>query len=287
MTSTYQVLLNNGNTVAVSSDLFEKLPKDSMLHNLLKEDQEMAKKDENGHYLLTLEHPEMFEFALQSIEKPGLSCYNLHKATRTFYSSFLEAMKAFVATLDYLQFPIPEPYKPFMADYASFLPIERGDRVLEEARKQLCDLALYVQQLLIKNGQLFVACGVKIADARRMKKESLELELTLSMNICTNNIYLGFDADSGLKVTKKFDTVMICDLQEDFYDVKWSPLYMVLTPGDKTSLSLLDEYFVSIIVETFCKINSVTVINFGSSLDKAKFHFEKLLNIKMKVDLRK
>lgn len=62
---------------------------------------------------------------------------------------------------------------------------------------------------------------------------------------------------------------------------------MVLTPGDKTSLSLMDEYFVPIIVETFCKINSVTLINFGSSLDKAESDFEKLLNIKVKVDLRK
>ncbi|KAI3655811.1 hypothetical protein MP638_005893 [Amoeboaphelidium occidentale] len=287
MTSTYQVLLNNGNTVAVSSDLFEKLPKDSMLHSLLKEDQEMAKKDENGHYLLTLDHPEMFEFALQSIEKPDLNCYNLHEATKTFYSSFLEAMKAFVATLDYLQFPVPEPYKPFMADYAPLLPIERGDRVLKEARKQLCDLALNVQQLLIKNGRLFIACGLKIADARRMKKESVEVELTLSMSIFHSDIYLGFDAKSGLQVAEKFGTAMISDLYEDFNDVKWSPLYMLLAPGDKTSLALLDEYFVPIIVETFCKINSVTLINFGSSLGKTEHDSRKLLNIKVKVDLRK
>ncbi|KAI3660277.1 hypothetical protein MP638_005140 [Amoeboaphelidium occidentale] len=285
MTSAYHILLNNGKTIAVSSDLFEKLPEDSMLHNLLKADQEMAKKDEDGNYLLNLDHPDLFEFALQSIEKPDLNCYDLHSATRAFYPNFLDAMNAFVSTLDYLQFPIPEPYKAFMSDYSSFMPLKRAERIFELTRKQTCEMVLSIQQRMIQKSQILVRHSLQVAKARRMMKETLEMEIIVRLSVQVSCVNLSIDDTSDLRIAEKFEAARICDLEPDLNDAKYSPLYVLFKCGNMAAQAVLNEYFVPVLVDTFCKINSVKHVSSSGSLENTNYGTEKHLRIKLNVDL--
>lgn len=68
MSDNFQILLNNEQVYEITRDLFKKFPKDSLLYNLLKDDQPMATKHANGQYVLTLNYPEYFEHALTCFE---------------------------------------------------------------------------------------------------------------------------------------------------------------------------------------------------------------------------
>jgi hypothetical protein len=286
MTSTYQILLNNGKTVAVSLDLFEKLPQDSMLHNLLKADQEMAKKDEDGNYLLKLDHPDMFEFALQSIEKPDLNCYDLHSATRASYPNFLDAMKSFVSTLDYLQFPIPKPYKPFMSEYASFMLLKRGEIILEMARKQVCDMALSIQKRMIQKAEILLRNSLQVAEARKMNKEFLEMQIFVRLCVQQSRVIIGFDHYSDLSTAEWFETTHISNLEQDFKGMNYSPIYVVFKTGSMKLQPLLDEYFFPVFLDTFCKINSLKLVSVVISKDHTTAKDEERLIVELRVDLR-
>jgi hypothetical protein len=70
LTTDYQILINGIKETVLPRNISEKLPTDSMLYKLLRDDQALSTRNLKGQYELTLDHPEIFEIALLSaVEK--------------------------------------------------------------------------------------------------------------------------------------------------------------------------------------------------------------------------
>jgi hypothetical protein len=99
-------------------------------------------------------------------------------------------------------------------------------------------------------------------------------------------VIIKFDHYSDLSTAEWFETTKISDLEQDLQGMNYSPIYVVFKTGSMKLQPLLDEYFLPVILDTFCKINSVKLVKFVISKDHTTAKEEVRLIVELKVDLR-
>lgn len=131
--SNFQVCLSNGKIIEISRDLFERFPKDSMLYNLLKEDQVMSTKNNLGQFLLTRDHSEFFEAILKYVETQQLAIVDIFQSAEiapiAHGFNVAETMQALALTFNYLNLHAPEHLGGFQEDPGSFYLVDIAEKI--------------------------------------------------------------------------------------------------------------------------------------------------------------
>jgi hypothetical protein len=98
----HELIINGEINTFVSRETYEKLPKDSMLFALLRDDQPLRTQNRDGKYELILDHPKLFDVAVQSAfdESFGFASMNLMLTSAGY--DFKEGLDGLAETMNYL-----------------------------------------------------------------------------------------------------------------------------------------------------------------------------------------
>jgi hypothetical protein len=287
MSDSFKVLLNDGQVCEVSREQFGLLPEDSFLYNLLKEDQMMSTKNEQGQYLLTLDYPQLFKVALQCVSPDDESWKNYSIWTKDLGMNLGDSMRALASTLNYLGIPVPLMLADFQEEANSFFK-DLGRIIIREAEKQMCDVALRVHSRMVQKEDLFLRQCWDLVSARDKNLLSVRLELGFSVKLNPHRISLSFEGsdktDEGFDKTDEesdktdeesedYDDEEYYD--EDYYDEDKiinckldcmskfigkencfyeSPLMLLAKRDNEAFLELVQKHLVSVVVSTFCNM---------------------------------
>jgi hypothetical protein len=107
MSDTYTIALNDGEEYVITEETFDDLPYDSLLYNLLKEDQAMSTKNPQGKYALILKTPQIFKYVLQILTEKQFSLSAMREELKQLGFSTTGSIECLKETLDYLGLSMP------------------------------------------------------------------------------------------------------------------------------------------------------------------------------------
>lgn len=98
----YELIINGKIKTFLSREIFEKLPEDSMLYTLLRDDQPLRTQNVCGQYELTLDHPKLFDIAIQSALDERFGFASMSSMLKSAGYDFEEGLAALEQTMNYL-----------------------------------------------------------------------------------------------------------------------------------------------------------------------------------------
>ncbi|KAI3656062.1 hypothetical protein MP638_001249 [Amoeboaphelidium occidentale] len=98
----YELIINGEINTFVSREIFDKLPTDSMLFTLLRDDQELKTQNSEGMYELTLDHPKLFNIAIQSAFDESFGFSVLSETLKSAGYDFRDGLDGLAETMSYL-----------------------------------------------------------------------------------------------------------------------------------------------------------------------------------------
>lgn len=283
----FQICLNNGEVVEISHELFESFPKDSLLYNLLKEDQLMATKNEQGQYLLTLEHPELFETVLTHFEKWTLMTRDIYNCAEQFFDSVIvDAMQALAATFNYLGLPVPDELTGFQEESEPNYLTDIAKTITREAEKQIYDFSITVSHRMAQQKDLFLQRYLDVSWARRNNETAIDVELACSLYVEADELRCKFERFNDETPVVRLNLNSFREIMPHGGNFSRSPVYMLDTQDRKTFREIINRVLVPVLTWMFCK-NSKTLlerscIEWGDYPHHARSH---KLTIKLKLKL--
>lgn len=303
MSDSFKVLLNDGQVCEVSREQFGLLPEDSFLYNLLKEDQMMSTKNEQGQYLLTLDYPQLFKVALQCLSPDDKSWKNFSIWTKDLGMNIGDSMRALASTLNYLGIPVPLMVADFQEEANSFFK-DLGRIITREAEKHMCDVALWVHSRMVQKEDLFLRQCLDLASARNKNQLSVRLELDFSVELDPYSISLSFEgsdktdeeSDKNDEESEDYDDehdkTIYCALdsmskfigKENCFNE--SPLMLLSKTDNEAFLELVKKHLVSVVVSTFCNMTDTYLESQKVAIARIEFDRKKFaVNVALKLIL--
>ncbi|KAI3661123.1 hypothetical protein MP638_000460 [Amoeboaphelidium occidentale] len=269
MTDKFQVLLNNGKVCEITRDLFEEFPKDSLLYNLLKDDQAMATKNKNGQYVLTLDYPEYFEQALTYVETDHFSSYKVYSATKDNGLNLCDSMNAFASTLNYLGFPVPEILQNISFNEKEGSLMDVASRIYSSAGEQLFDFCIEVRRNIVADSDILLPTCIEISKARQKTGSGTPICVISNAGLAvrdkgTEAFFIGLN-----KTTTRIDSVhkgLHADFKLGYSGTKWNPLKLLLLTNRNLFEELVKRHFVPVIVTSLCELTSTSLEKFTVNL---------------------
>jgi hypothetical protein len=283
----FQICLNNGELVEISRKLFESFPKDSLLYNLLKEDQLMATKNEQGQYLLTLEHPELFQTVLTHFKKWTLLMRDIYDCAEQFFDSvILDAMQALAATFNYLGLPVPDELTGFQGESETNYLTDIAETIIREAEKQIYDFSITVSHRMAKQKDLFLQRYLDVSWARRNNETAIDVKLACSLYVESKELRCRFEHFNDETPVVSLNLNFLRQIMPHGGNFTRSPVYMLETQDKQTFREIINRVLVPVLTWMFCK-NSKTLLEsscivWGDYLHSASSH---KLTIKLKLKL--
>lgn len=283
MTSEYKILLNDGTEHILTQEMFEKLPEESMLQALLKEDQPMSTKNGKGQYELTLDHPKLFPFVLQELDKGQASPGELHETCKEDGDTVIETMQNYVDLADYLGITITgaaakhrrlegNSYKKRLLDFA-----------MPHIRTHLasCAYAIYTEFTATLDNRF-------VAFLRTLNKRTSGKADTpnfLVVDFCINEGLLRFQSDY-LFFTYRLNqpiTLPTNEIDMSGYVTSISYAYAVWLADPRLFYDLLNEYLAPVFVRTLEGTTGRSIKSSESSVKENTANGEKDFTMTIKI----
>ncbi|KAI3658680.1 hypothetical protein MP638_006744 [Amoeboaphelidium occidentale] len=256
----FQICLNNGQVVEISHELFDSFPKDSLLYNLLKEDQVMSTKNEHGQFLLTLEYPELFETVLKHFEKCTLMTQDIYNCTEQFFDSVIvDAMQALAVTFNYLGLPVPDELTGFEEESETNYLTDIAETITREAEKQIYDFSIKVSHRMAKQKDLFLQTYLDVSWARRNNETAIDVELACSLYVEKDVLRCIFAYFSDETPIVSLNLNSFREIMPHGGNFTRSPVYLLETQDRKTFREIINRVLVPVLTWMFCK-NSKTLL---------------------------
>ncbi|KAI3661301.1 hypothetical protein MP638_005738 [Amoeboaphelidium occidentale] len=141
MSDTYTIALNDGEEYVITKETFDDLPYDSLLYNLLKDNQTMSTKNAQGKYPLILKTPQVFKYVLQILTERQFSLSAMREELKQFGFSATGSIECLKETLDYMGLSMPFYMKDYGQTQIDKIKEEIHNMPMTTVREQLFTLS--------------------------------------------------------------------------------------------------------------------------------------------------
>ncbi|KAI3660678.1 hypothetical protein MP638_004670 [Amoeboaphelidium occidentale] len=204
----------------------------------------MSTKNEQGQYLLTLDHPQLFKLALKCLLPKDRTWENYSKLTKALGMNIGNSMRALASTLNYLGIPLPDKVANFQNEADAFQS-DIGRLITDNAENQICEVAIEYHQEMIQAHDTFL-------------DQSLHVALKFNFKLCSHEIIISYESfDRNIGFDRQLEYLDFYAGLEDVFCM--CPLLLLAKKDNELFLELLRKHLVSIIVSTFCILTDTSV----------------------------